>query len=446
MNRPVILSKYLRKVFETESRDYSEWFGYYNYDTLNHDVSKMIAGRIVSDGVAPSKDEKVSLGYYDLKSGRWNRIGETDSWNWQQGAMCQWLQSGNQQDSIIFNCSDGEKLFAKIYNINTGEQRTIDWPIYGITSDGKKSISLDLERSYWCRAYHYQSVINKEKDGLIWQKDGIYEIDILRNTKRTLIDIDTIIHVDYKDSFKNCKHWLEHVMVNPSGTRFCFLHRFSSPDNVLRYSTRLFVANADGSHLSLIPGWEDNIYTHFGWQSDDEFAIYTYTPYKIHEGPGFRELIKNKRILSKDMFFRIILSFSAVFPYWIRTRMVGRRSYYQFYQLDSKNNPTPSGKAEGRLYRVDGHPSFTADGRYMITDSYPWKDGYQRLMVYDTQTRKSLVLARLNAYYRGNPASCDLHPKLCKDNRFLVVDTAFDEHHHMLMFELDWNLIKKTIS
>ena len=82
----------------------------------------------------------------------------------------------------------------------------------------------------------------------------------------------------------------------------------------------------------------------------------------------------------------------------------------------------------------------------MITDSYPWKDGYQRLMVYDTQTRKSLVLARLNAYYRGNPASCDLHPKLCKDNRYLVVDTAFDEHHHMLMFELDWNLIKKTIS
>jgi len=444
MKKAVYISKYLKPLFRTESKDSSEWFGYYNYDPLNCDHTKMLANRIVVDGVAPNKETSIQIGYYDLRSGRWNQIDESDSWNWQQGAMAQWLPvKGNP---IVFNCSSKNKLVAKVCDIDSGKQRIIDWPIYGITPDGNKSITIDLERSYWCRAYHYQSVIKKEKDGLVWPEDGIFEVDLINNSRKTLIGIDTIIHTDYKAYFEGCKHWLEHVMINPSGTKFCFLHRFSSPKNVYSYSTRLFVADSDGSNLSLVPGWEDTIYTHFGWESDNDFAVYTYTPYKVKEGRGFHELLKDRAFLSKEMFNRLVLASSSVLPYWVRTRIAGRRTYYQFYHLDDQNHPSPSLKAEGNKFRIDGHPSFTADGRYMITDSYPWKDGYQRLMVFDTETGKSVILAKLNAYYRGNPASCDLHPKLSKDNNYLVVDTAYDERHHMILFELDWSLIKKAIS
>lgn len=446
MKQKVILSKYLEKVFETESKNFSEWFGYYNYDTLNHNQTKMIACRIASDGIAPTKENIVEIGFYDLKKEKWNRIGETDSWNWQQGAMAQWLPNSKEQDVVIYNSSENGKLIAKTYNVETGEQKTIEWPIYGITPDGKKSITIDLERSYWCRAYHYQSVENLEKDGLVWDGDGIFEVDLLKSTRKTIISVDQIIKTDYKESFKDCKHWLEHVMINPSGTKISFLHRFSSPENVMSYSTRLFVSNIDGSNLTIIPRWEDTIYTHFGWKSDYEFAIYTYTPYKVKEGKGFHEIIQTKAFFSGDMLRRVVRVCTSVLPYFIKTKIIGRRTYYQFYQLDESNTPYQSGKAEGRLFCVDGHPSFTEEGRYMITDSYPWKDGYQRLMIFDTFTGKSLVLAVLNAYYRGNPASCDLHPKLCKNNEYLVVDTAFDEHHHMILFKLNWSLIKNKIS
>lgn len=446
MKKSIVLSKYLKVLFQTESKEASEWFGYYNYDTLNYDQTKMIALHIPVDGVAPSKDISVQIGYYDLHTAEWCYIDKSDSWNWQQGAMAQWLPNNRKENIIIYNNSIDGRLVSILFNVDTGERRIIDWPIYGIMPDGSRSISIDLERSYWCRAYHYQSVVNKDKDGLVWKNDGVYEIDLINNTRKTIVDIDTIIHTEYKEEFKNCKHWLEHVMINPSGTKFCFLHRFSSPENVYRYSTRLFVADIDGSNLQVVPGWEDTIFTHFGWKTNDEFAIYTYTPYKVKEGKGLREIVKTKSFFSMDMLRRVVRACASVFPYAIRTKMIGRRTYYQFYKLGEGDTPQPAGKAEGKSFSVDGHPSFTNDGRYMITDSYPWNDGFQRLMVIDTKTGKSLIIAKFFAYYHNNPASCDLHPKLSANNRLLAVDTAYDEHHHMILFELDWGLIKKEIS
>ena len=40
------LSKYVEKVFETSSSEYSEWFGYYNYDTLTSDHSKLLCKKM----------------------------------------------------------------------------------------------------------------------------------------------------------------------------------------------------------------------------------------------------------------------------------------------------------------------------------------------------------------------------------------------------------------
>ena len=82
----------------------------------------------------------------------------------------------------------------------------------------------------------------------------------------------------------------------------------------------------------------------------------------------------------------------------------------------------------------------------MITDSYPDKEQFQRLIVYDTITKKGLIVARLFAHYHRNPASCDLHPKLSANNDLIVVDTAFDSKHHMILFQLNWDEIKNKIS
>ncbi len=444
-NSRVKLTKYISKLFETPSLDYSEWFGYYNYDTLNDDCTKMLCGRSAVDGVSPDKDMSIELGYYDIPSGEWHHIGTSDSWNWQQGAMLQWLPGKGNENKVIYNISKDGHLISRIHDISTGEDVDINWPIYGITPDGRNSISLDLERSYWCRAYHYQSVANQEKEGRVYEGDGIFCIDLRNNTRKRIITIQEIIQSANKQNFSSLKHWVEHIMVSPSGKRFCFLHRFSPVDNVMKYSTRLMIANIDGSQLQEVAGWEEFEWSHFGWKDDDSFVIYTRKDGKYQDVQSFGQIIKHN-LFSMALPKKIIVSLSTRVPYMIGRKLTGFGRYYQLYTLDKNNCAKLVDKIESSIFEIDGHPSFTKDGRYMVTDSYPDRKGYQRIIVYDTLTKKGMIIARLYAYYKYTPASCDLHPKLCKDNRYLVVDTAYNDKHHMIVSLLDWAEIKKRLS
>lgn len=442
--RKVKETAYIQRIFETPSDTFSEWFGYYNYDTLNSSRNKILCGRGSFDGVRPRKDLSIELGYYEVKSREWHRIGETDSWNWQQGAMLQWI-SGSEE-KCIYNASKNGKLISRIYDCTTNESRDIDWPIYGITPDGKHSITLDLERSFWCRAYHYASVENCTKDGRVYEDDGIFDIDIENNVRKKIVRIQDVINTDKRDNFDSCKHWLEHIMINPSGTKFCFLHRFSPIHNVYQYTTRLFVADIDGSNLKIVPEWEKYQWSHFGWKGDNAFVIYTVEKPKWSVAKSYRQLLQTRPLSLTTLFKKATVSIATRLPYIIEKHILGGRRYYQCYQLDDYNEVKMNGVIESGLFDIDGHPSFTSDSRYMITDSYPDRHGYQRLIVYDTLTKKGMIIAEFYAYYKGNPASCDLHPKLCSDNEYLAVDTAYDEHHHLILYKLNWKEIKRNIS
>lgn len=143
----------------------------------------------------------IEIGYYDIGTKKWNKIANTNSWNWQQGSMAQWLPTKDGSEKIIFNDSENNRILSRIFDINSGQETTINWPIYGITPSGKHSISLDFERSRWCRAYHYASVDNNELDGGIIDSDGIFEIDLVHNTRKLIIPINDVIAIDPDDDF-----------------------------------------------------------------------------------------------------------------------------------------------------------------------------------------------------------------------------------------------------
>lgn len=431
------LSKYVTKVFETPSRDYSEWFGYYNYDTLNDDQTKMLCGRSAMDGVSPVLGMTIELGYYDIPGGVWHHIGDSDSWNWQQGAMLQWLRKDNGQELVIYNCSKEGRLISRIHNIQSGEDLDIDWPIYGIIPGGKKSISLDLERSYWCRAYHYQSVSNPSKDGRVYEDDGIFEIDLINNTKKRIVSIQDIIKTDYRPSFDNKKHWLEHIMINPSGTGFCFLHRFSDPDNVMQYETRLFVSDIEGKRIQCIDGWDKVRWSHFGWCGDNAFAIYSYFPSKI-KAPSFKGLISKGGFSLSGLVKFVLLKGLSMFPSRVSRHLGCNYSAYQFYKADEEGTYRLAGLIDPKESGIDGHPSFTNTQDVMITDTYGNKNSKQLLYAYNMKTNDVAVLAEFTDFYKSKPSSCDLHPKLCKNNDYIVVDTAYNEKHHMVVLRIDW--------
>ena len=440
-----ILTHYLKQVFETNT-EFAEWFGYYNYDTLNYNQTKMLCGRSKVDACAITHGMTIDLGYYDIPSGNWHPIDTTDSFSWQQGAMLQWLPGEGNENKVIYNCSDNDHLKSKILDLDTGETKLIDWPIYGVTPDGEKSIALNMERSHWCRAYHYMSVANPDYDVPILDSDGIFEVDLERNSVKRIIGIQDVLAIDADENFPELKHWFEHIMINPSGTKFVFLHRFAPIDKPLLYETRMVMANIDGTGIQVIPGWRDYSWSHFGWHNDDAFAIYTVKIPKMQkELTGALKSTSTSRLSLSTIKKLALSNIKKMLPHRLKKILKGGTEYYQYYSANSEGLFELQKELKDPIFNIDGHPSFTKDGRYMITDSYPDKNKFQRLIVYNMLTNKGVVIGKFYAPLKGNPASCDLHPKLCRNNNYLVVDSAYTGRHRMIMFELDWELIKKSI-
>ena len=448
------LSKFINPVFQTP-KDTGSWFGYYNYDPLNHDQTKLLSIRAQHDAELPRKGYLVEVGYYDIDSGEWHKVGMSDSYNWPQGCMAQWMPGKGNENKIIYNTSNGKNNIAVIVDIISLEKKVIDWSIYGITPDGKKAITLVMERSHWCRAYHYESISDPNYDGNIYEEDGIYEVDLELNIRKRIISIQEIIEVDSEKYFDSAKHWLEHIMVSPNGKRFCFLHRYTIGE-LNDYETRLFIADIDGANLQIIPGWRKYYWSHFGWNGDEAFSIYSYES-SIHNivldkmsssknsnnNCQQPENININNILIssiKKIYHSLPLGLTNQIRYYIK----GQKSYYQYYVLKDGQFVLHS-LFKKRLFAVDGHPSFTLDGKYMITDTYPLPNQFQRLIIYNIVTQKGIVLGDFYAGLYKKPGTCDLHPKLSRNNNYVVVDSAHDCQHHSMLYTLNWEKIKQVI-
>ena len=430
--------EFITKEFETNSKHFSEWFGYYNYDVMDASGKKMLCGRVSFDGRSISDNDTVELGWYNIENGEWNFIGKSDSFNWQQGAMLQWIP--NEKNKVAYNFSNKKHFLASIIDISSKHEFTLPFPIYCITPDGKQSISLNYERSYWCRAYHYAPIKNKKYDCDIAEDDGIFSVDLQTGEVKRIVAIQDVIKNDWDPCFDDAKHWFEHIMINKSGTRIVFLHRFITKGS-LSYNTRICLADIDGKNLKIIQGWKNKLWSHFGWKSDDSFVIYCQKRNKLQ----FEIAEKNKKQKRSGLKSIVIKVVKKIIPQFIRELFWPKKSFYEQYDLIN-GNFVRTCIYDQKIFNIDGHPSFTKDGKYMITDSYPDKSGYQHLIVFNTETKKGIVVAKIFAALSNTPASCDLHPKLCFNDSKIVVDSAYTGVHKMLVFNINWEAIRKKIS
>lgn len=444
-----ILSKYVSEYFECKS-DKADFFGYYNYDTLNFDQTKILAHRISSREKQISKDDVAEVGYYDVPDGVWHEVDETGAYNWDQGSMLQWLPGEGNENKIIFNNVRNGHLTSRIRDVESGAVKDIDWSIYGITPDGKKSIALEMERSYWCRAYHYYSVANPEHDGLVDENDGVFEIDLDNNTRRRIISIQEVVALDADKDFDKMKHWLEHIMISPDGSRFVFLHRFAYPDNIFLYTTRMLIADIDGSNLQVVPGWRNFRWSHFGWNKDNSFAIYAYqTPKMVAQYANMLtpvSAVSQQKKSVKTLSRQVLVKLVKLMPVSIRKKIKGQTSFYQYYCPGDSGIYSLNQTWNQKFFDIDGHESFTNDCRYMLTDSYTDEDGYRRLIVFDSVTKKGKIIARfLEGRQSETEPRVDLHPKLCANNDYVALDTNNTGTPHLMVLRIDWDMLKKDL-
>ena len=226
------------------------FFGYYDkcpWDATGRYVLALETG--FSDR-PPGPEDNAAVGMVDpAESGRWIPLAETVAWNWQQGAMLQWLPADAER-LIIYNARQGHRFVSVVRDVQSGATRTLPRLVYAVSRDGRSALTLNFSRLHHCRpGYGYAGLPDPGLDHPAPEEDGIWWMDLETGQSRQIVSLGTVAALDPLPSMGGAKHWFNHLQFNTDDSRFVFLHRWRGTDI---FRTRMFTARPDGSEMS---GW-----------------------------------------------------------------------------------------------------------------------------------------------------------------------------------------------
>ncbi len=355
------------KIIEFSKSGCHTYFGY--YDVTPFQGEKLIyIEREQSSNVC-----KIVLN--DIHNTSKQYLAESRAWNWQQGIRLRWFPMS--VNKISFNDFVDGKYINRIVNIDTKEERQLDWPLYDISPDGKFGITLDFERlgvmrpgyGYTCEPYMV---------GDLWQ-DGISIIDIEKN--------QLVKKITYKELSDNIKEvddvshfYINHLSFSPDGTKFLFF----------------WIDEAKGFHQAslgvydiltnnLIPLETEGKSSHYVWDGNDEIIC----------------TVLNRKYVA---------------------------GYYRFNTKEhTKKLICPNSLS------ADGHPSVYAKG-ILLTDSYPDKRGFQHIYLVNEKDDVKTELVKIYSIPTLNlEKRTDLHPRLSSDRRYVAFDSNHDSLRKLLV-------------
>ena len=362
------------------------WFGY--YDKLQFDPSsRFVLGMQVDfEHRSPSADDTINIGMVDLEENdRWIELGQSSSWCWQQGCMLQWLPGS--ESKIIWNDRAKDRFICRILDVNTREQHEIPHPVYSVSPDGKSAVTPDFRRIQDVRpGYGYPGLPDPNADDLAPKDSGIFHIDLETGDAKLIISLAKIAQLGLiPDAQLGIKHYFNHLLYSPDGSRFIMLHRWRYPDG--SRLTRMITARPDGTDIRIVV---PNGYTsHFIWRDNqhilaqsrhydgnDNWADFLFEDIdgggEVKEiGPGVLDPAGHLSYLPGNEW---ILNDS--YP-----KGSNRVQTPHLYHVESGKRidlgEFPSPKIYKGEWRVDTHPRFSPDSRYVCIDSPHQNQGRQ---------------------------------------------------------------------
>lgn len=365
------------------------FFGYYEKSPWNASQTLMLAHEADFNDRAPGPDDRLRVGVVHLADKRFEPLGESLAWNWQQGAMLAW-HPADPERRLVYNDRRDGKLVGVVRDTSGNEQRVYDRPIYTLSPDGKTAWSLNFTRLATHRpGYGYAGVIDPWADVAHPHDDGIHAIDLDSGSSALIVTLDQLARLNPTPAMTGQFHWLNHIQASPKGSRIAFFHLWREGEN--GWGVRLYVARPDGSGLAC--ALDTGRISHYDWLDEDHVLVWA----RRKEG-GERFLLVDVR----DASYRIF--------------------------------------GEGVLTE-DGHDTFSPNRRWVLNDTYPDRHDMRTLMLVSWPDGKRIDIAR--AY---SPKSkwwgeirCDLHPRWSRDGRQVCIDSVHEGSRQMYVVDVsEW--------
>lgn len=395
------------------------WFGYYDKCPWSVDGFRLLAHRAKFCDRFPSPGDMAEVGWienWDTDERRFVGIGETDAWNWQQGAMLRWSDHSDRE--IEFN-------------------RLGDGPlVYTEHADGVR-LAVGFGRLSRLRPeYGYPALADPNPLEPAPATDGIFRIDAAGEPE-LIISIDQLdrITADGSERAGGPLHQhVNHLMFNPSGTRFCFMHRFERADGILH--SRLFTADPDGSDIRLL---FEGMCSHYDWRDDE--TILAWAGKRSLLGSANAEKTPTQRAMTLARRGLKPVYYALGKPRFLMNKIM-KDSYLLIGDVDVRepNAPEPQPFAKGEL-TCDGHCTFNRGGRepgrWVLTDGYPDLKSRQPLFLWDCRENKGYEIGRYaTPRHLDGPIRVDLHPRFNHDATKVCIDSAMDGTRAMYVVDV----------
>jgi len=358
----------------TPDDGFEYFFGYYDKCPFNSDQTKLLALKVNSTTKVADSTEEAKI--VVIESGHCKEVASTHSWNVQQSCMLQWLDD----DNILFNDYRENKYISVILNLNSGEEKIIDFPVYTVSSDKSYALSLDFSRLHRLRpGYGYANMEEETKSEKCPNKTCIWKVDLQTGKVSPLLNYADFAKFEPRKEMEGAEHKVNHLMISPNGKRFMVLHRWFQGET--KY-TRLVTCNVDGTDMYNLS--DDDFVSHCCWKNNQEIVSYLN---KKDGGKGYY-IMKDKTHDYKKIWDELVM---------------------------------------------DGHPSF--NGKQYVTDTYPNRTRIQSVYVMDGD--KVIRIARMFSPFKyGGDVRCDLHPRWSRDGKSVIVDASFDGKRGVYQIEV----------
>ncbi len=349
------------------------WFGYYDkyqFDSTNRHVLGM---EVDFEHRSPKPDDEIKLGVIDLEDGdKWREFGSSTAWGWQQGCMLQWRPGFDHQ--VLHNDRGEDQFVCRVHDLESGETRTIDHPIYTVSPVGDVAMSADFRRINDMRpGYGYVGLPDPFTDQLAPEETGVFNVDLNTGNAKLVKSLAEIASFGkMPEDTSSAKHYVNHLLFNTDGSRLIFLHRWRFPNSGFR--TRMLTIAPDGSDMRVIDA--NGTTSHFIWKNADQILA------------------------------------------WSRQQNRGG-----FYVFQDDVNPAPKIVGADVMTR-DGHCTYVPDTEWIINDTYPDRERNQTVYLYHPARDEKLVLGKFHSpqEYSGE-WRCDTHPRVSRDGKSIVIDS-----------------------
>lgn len=367
------------KIEKISQTGFDTFFGYYDKTPYSKSDRYLLILNILRKGRSLDMrdaylfDPTIVVGLYDRLNNKYRKIGETETWCWQQGCRLQWYPS-DEERLIIYNKSFDGTYCSVIQDIMTREiiQKN-KLPIYDISPKGDMAFTLNFSRlNHFQPGYGYGQIhgpIEKAPSD-----DGLWSLDLNANVASLIISFDELKKIEPKPDMEIAYHNVNHIAVSPNSNRLMFIHYWFNKGT--RFS-RLCTSDFEGKNVRILQNG-DKI-GHYCWKNGSKIVAFI----KSGNKEGFYMFTdlseQNERILTGDIPYNGHLIASPInknlFVCDTIQKKVNHLGERKIVLYNLKTNETKQiGLFYSPLryrgwYRCDLHPRWNREGTHICIDS-----------------------------------------------------------------------------